>query len=121
MARRRCAPGCSRAGPRRSRTPAEVLTRPGPLLWLLAGAASVLLLPWYGLEGARAAPAVWQALTGRAVLLPLLIPLLLVSLSLSRWRERAGVRVVHPDAAPARGSDKRRPTLLIAAGVFGLV
>ena len=75
-------------------------TGAGP--WLLAGAASVLALPWYGLEGAgRAFPAVAHAVLGQRALWPLLLPLLLAGFA-------AGF------AGP------RRPRMMAAAGVAGL-
>ncbi|MDT7953210.1 MAG: iron ABC transporter permease [Acetobacteraceae bacterium] len=67
---------------------------------LTLGAASVLLLPWYGVEGGplawtsnpvAAMPALLQALNGRVWLLPLLVPLIAAAYALRR--RRAGILV----------------------------
>ncbi len=81
--------------------------RLGAWLWLLAGAVSVLVLPWYGLgrgllqaSWPEAMPAVLQAAAGgRAWLLLLLLPLLAAAWAVAR----------------------RQPRLLAAAGIAGVV
>ncbi|HEY0418776.1 MAG TPA: iron ABC transporter permease, partial [Acetobacteraceae bacterium] len=88
-------------------------SRRGAWPWLAAGWASVLLLPWYGVEGwaisawlehsGAALPAIWQGFSGRPWLLPLLLPLVL---GVFAGGSRAG---------------GRRPRLLVAAGVAGLL
>lgn len=73
-----------------------------PWPWLAAGAAALLALPWYGLEGAGPAlPAAGHALLGQATLVPLLLPVLLAGL-----------------ASGLAGA--RQPRLMVTAGAAGL-
>jgi iron(III) transport system permease protein len=70
---------------------------PSQVAWLAATAAGLVLLPWYATEGGRwGAPAVLEALRGRAWLLALFLPL--VGLVAARpWRmarERAGLALM---------------------------
>ncbi|MFC7554820.1 hypothetical protein ACFQU7_25280 [Pseudoroseomonas wenyumeiae] len=66
----------------------------GAWLWLGAAAVSVLLLPWYGVEGGVLrggwpVPAVVEATAGgRIWLLPLLLPLLAAAWALHRRKPR---------------------------------
>ena len=83
-----------------------------PWAWLAIVWAALLIVPWYGLEGGlfsggwaahsgSAMPALWQGLgEGRPWLLGLLLPALLASF--------------------AGGTTRRRPKLMVAAGLLGL-
>jgi iron(III) transport system permease protein len=67
------------------------------LVWLTAGWAGLLIVPWYGLDGGISPPALFAS---RIWLLPLALPLLLAT-----WAALA----------------HRSPRLLVAAGAAGLV
>jgi iron(III) transport system permease protein len=67
------------------------------LVWLTAGWAGLLIVPWYGLDGGIAPPALFAS---RIWLLPLALPLLLAT-----WAALA----------------HRSPRPLVAAGAAGLV